>query len=323
MSRMKALRIHQHGPIDRLAIEHVDPAPLGADDVRVRVEAAAINPSDLASALGAFPGSPLPRILGRDFAGTVIEGPDDLLGLAVWGSGGDLGISRDGTHAESVVLPRAAIAKRPSNLSAEQAAAVGVPFVTAWSALEVAGLAEGQAVLVSGATGAVGSAAIQLARARGARAIALVRDEASKARVPAEDGVAIAHPSDLAEVTRASTAGRGCDVALNGVGAALFDTLLGALADGGKMVTYAAAAGREVTLDLFAHYRRRIAFLPVNSVVLDVTRGAEVFRALTPLFESGALRPPEVHARFALDDARAAYAATKAGEGKVVLVPSR
>ncbi len=181
---MRALRIRRHGPLEGLApedlaVEEVAPPPLGEGQVRVRVEAAAVNPSDVVSARGAFPGSPLPRILGRDFAGTVVEGPADLVGSPVWGSGGDLGISRDGTHAESVVLPRAAVARWPANLSAEQAAAVGVPFVTAWSALESAGLVAGETVLVSGATGAVGSAALQLARARGARSIALVRDAAS------------------------------------------------------------------------------------------------------------------------------------------------
>ncbi len=81
----------------------------------------------------------------------MIDGPPEMVGARVWGSGGDLGISRDGTHAESIVIPRAAVAVRPTNLTAEQAAAVGVPYVTAWAALDLAGVRAGETVLVAGA----------------------------------------------------------------------------------------------------------------------------------------------------------------------------
>src|SRR5690606_28708669 len=112
-----------------------------------------------------------------DFAGRVVEGPAEWVGADVWGSGGDLGIARDGTHAEQIVLPAEGVARRPANLTAEEAAAAGVPFTTAWHALVAVGkLAEGEWVIVSGAAGAVGSAAIDIALARDARVIALVRD---------------------------------------------------------------------------------------------------------------------------------------------------
>jgi len=166
--------------IANLRVRDVNEPGLGADDVRVAIEAAAINPSDLASAKGAFLGAPLPRILGRDFAGTVIDGPPELVGARVWGSGGDLGISRDGTHAESIVIPRAAVAVRPTNLTAEQAAAVGVPYVTAWAALDLAGVRAGETVLVAGAAGAVGTAAIQLAHVRGAHVVAVTHNNAAE-----------------------------------------------------------------------------------------------------------------------------------------------
>lgn len=314
---MKALQIDTHGPITNLRVRDVNEPALGPDNVRIAIEAAAINPSDLGSAQGAFLGAPLPRILGRDFAGTVVEGPSDLIGTKVWGSGGDLGISRDGTHAESLVVPRAAVARRPEKLAPEQAAAAGVPYVTAWTALELARVSAGETVLVAGAAGAVGSAAMQLARVRGARVIAIVRNTQPIA------GAALVVRADdpaLADRVREVTAGHGCDVALNGVGASLFDPLFAALADGGRMVTYSVASGRTATLDLFAQYRRRIGLFGVNTVVVDVVAAAEIFRALTPLFENGSLRPPEVSATFPLSDAPRAYDAVQRGTRKVVLV---
>src|SRR4051794_10813121 len=127
---MKALRIEQHGSVDQLRAKDLPrPAP-GADEVLVQVFASGVNRSDVLGAQGSFPHSALPRTLGRDFAGRVVEGPPELMGTRVWGSGGDLGITRDGTHAEFVIVPRAAVAPCPKNLSVEQAATAGVPFIT-------------------------------------------------------------------------------------------------------------------------------------------------------------------------------------------------
>ena len=175
---MKALRIERFGaPSDVLKVVEVDPAPTGPDEVRIRVEAGGVNPSDVANVQGRFPITTLPRIVGRDFAGRVVEGPADLIGLPVWGTGGDAGFTRDGTHAEFINVVRGAVSRRPRNLSAEEAAAVGVPFLTAKSALDLARLEAGNWVIVSGAAGAVGNAAVELAKAKGARVIALVKDE--------------------------------------------------------------------------------------------------------------------------------------------------
>ena len=75
------------------------------------VRAAGINPSDVANARGPFPSTTLPRGIGRDFAGEIIEGLAQLVGLKVWGSGGDLGFTRDGTHAEMVDIPVEAVSE--------------------------------------------------------------------------------------------------------------------------------------------------------------------------------------------------------------------
>jgi NADPH:quinone reductase-like Zn-dependent oxidoreductase len=205
------------------------------------------------------------------------------------------------------------------------AAAGGVPFVTAWSALGEAGrLAAGAWVVISGAVGAVGSAAVELAAARGARVVALVRDDVEAARVDRARVAAVARADrgDLGEVVREATAGKGADVALNGVGGVIFRPILDALADGGRMVVYSAAGGREVPLDLFALYRRRLQLAGVNTAALTAADGARILSALAPLFERGAIRPPGRLERYALSAAARAYARVAGGApAKIVLVP--
>jgi NADPH2:quinone reductase len=323
---MQALRIDAYGPITALAPRDIPVPTPGPDDVLVEVHAAAINPSDIVSAEGRFANGRLPRTLGRDFAGRVVKGPTELVGRDVYGSGGDLGIRRDGAHAEYVVLPRDAIAVRPKNLTAEQAAVIGVPFMTAWTGVQAGQLGEGQWLIASGAAGAVGSAATQLAVARGAHVVALVKDAAEASRLVANQVAAIARSdqNDLVSVVRGATGGRGADLALNGVGAAIFQPMLDALAPGGAMVVYSAAGGREVTLDLLSFYHRRLRVLSVDTVADEAVQCARVLTALVPLFESGALAPLTVVERYPLSQAAAAYARVAAGvAGKVVLVPDR
>src|SRR5579864_1598694 len=118
---MKAVYIQKHGAIGDLKVSERPAPSIKPGEVLVQLDAAGINPSDLASVQGRFPHAVLPRIVGRDFSGAVVEGPAELVGSKVWGTGGDLGITRDGTHAEYLALPKQAVARRPGNLSAEQA----------------------------------------------------------------------------------------------------------------------------------------------------------------------------------------------------------
>ena len=322
---MKALVIDRHGPHADLQLRDVPSPRLQPGEVRVEVHAAAVNPSDIGSAEGRFGNARLPRILGRDFAGRVVEGPAEWLGAEVWGTGADLGITRDGTHAEQIVLPAAGVARRPAALSVEQAAAVGVPFTMAWSALVDSGrLAARDWVIVSGAAGAVGSAAIEIGAALGAQLIALVRDEAEAQRVDRTKVAAVAtsERGDLVAATREATGGKGAELALNGVGGVLYQPLLDALADGGRMVVYSAAAGREVTLDLLELYRRRLQLIGASTGVLDAAAGTRMLSALAPLFERGAISPRQPLERYPLSAAARAYARVAGGApAKIVLVP--
>ena len=292
VNAMKAIYIEHHGAIEDLKVSEVPVPSIGSGDVLVKVEASGINPSDVGSVLGKFPTAVLPRIVGRDFAGKVVDGPVDVIGAEVWGSGGDLGISRDGTHAEYVAIPRQAATRRPKNLSMEEASAVGVPFITAFSALVSVGqLKEGEWVIISGAAGSVGQAATQIAHAKGGR------------------------------VVREATNGRGADLALNGVGSSVFGALLEALAVEGRQVVYSAAGGREFPLDLSTLYRNQFAIFGLDTQKFDATRCAGILSNLAPLFESGALTPPKIAGIYNLSQVREAYGRVAAGGGgKVVFV---
>ncbi len=322
---MQALQIKEYAPLSDLRASDIAAPTLAAGNVRVSIQAAALNPSDVASAQGRFPNAPLPRTLGRDFAGRVVEGPANLVGKDVWGSGGDLGISRDGTHAEQIVIPESAISVRPANISVDDAAAVGVPFVTAWSALVDAGrLHADEWVIVSGAAGAVGSAAIEIATARGAKVVALVLDAREAALIDRGKVAAIARSdqNDLADVVRAATHGHGANVALNGVGAVIFDPMREAMATDGRMIIYSVVGGREVKLDLFALYRSQHQLIGINTAFVDASASANILTELRPLFEQELIRPLPIAQRYRLSDAAVAYERVAAGTpGKVVLIP--
>ena len=131
MQRLRVLR--QATSLDDLELvpEPVGTLPRGADDLLIDVRYAGVNPSDVAAMMGRMPQAVFPRTPGRDWAGVVLEGPADLVGQEVFGSGGDLGITRDGSHGARLVVPRAAAVPKPPGLSLAEAGALGVPFVTA------------------------------------------------------------------------------------------------------------------------------------------------------------------------------------------------
>ncbi len=127
---MRVLKFEKAGFLDELSIRELPiPTPI-AGEVLVQVKAAAVNPSDVKNVLGKMHETTLPRIPGRDFAGVVVGGSDELSGQSVFGSGGNLGFGRDGSHAEFVAVPASAVLPMPRNLSFEQAAGIGVAYVT-------------------------------------------------------------------------------------------------------------------------------------------------------------------------------------------------
>jgi len=317
MTDMQALRFERYGDPSILEIRTLPIPEPGPGEALVRVEAAAINPSDVKIVSGVF-NAALPRTPGRDFAGIVVKGAG-WEGRKVWGSGAGFGFARDGAHADYVLMPITGLAERPAGLTPEQASAVGAPHVAAWSALIDAGrLTAGDVVLVTGALGAVGRAATQIARWKGARVIG-----ADRMAGPSEADLLLdLGTEDLVAGVKAATDGMGVDLALDAVGGPLFEPVLRSLRIGGRQVAITSTVTPRVEFDLTDFYHNKLELIGVDTAKLGVADIAAILEALRPGFDSGALKPPAVRV-WPLADAVQAYRAVAAGDvsAKQILVP--
>jgi NADPH:quinone reductase-like Zn-dependent oxidoreductase len=326
---MRALRFQEFGSFDKLKVETLpDPKP-NAGEVVVRVHAASVNPSDAKNVLGRMEGTKLPRTPGRDFAGVVIDGPKDMIGEEVWGTGGDLGFERDGTHAELILLPANGVRRKPKNLSFEEAAAAGVNFVTAWIGLiQTAKFQSGETALITGAAGGVGSAVAQIANWKGGRTIGVDRAAISTERQQEYkiDRFIVADASEnyksMIDQAAEFTGGKGANVAYDCVGGPLFEPSLRTLGQKGRQVNITSLGDRRVCFDLLDFYHRRLSLFGVDSRAYDSEACAAILEQLTPGFEQGALKPVPITKRFTLDEAPQIYAQVNEGKihGKAVLV---
>jgi NADPH:quinone reductase-like Zn-dependent oxidoreductase len=325
---MKNIRVlEKNKDIESLALQlDTQSVPaFGEGECLVEVASAAVNPSDVKAVLGFMPHAVWPRTPGRDFAGRVVDGPAALVGKAVWGSGGELGIRRDGTHARYLVLPAHSVREKPANLTMDEAGAVGVPFVTAYEGLRRAGGAKPRdVVLVLGANGKVGQAAIQLATMAGATVIGVKRDgEPYIGHANGEVLMIDASSSKLDEVVRDVTNGHGADIVYNTVGSPYFERANHAMAVCGTQI-YISTIERPVPFDIFTFYRGQHTYVGIDTLALDVHKGAAIFDELRPAFERGTLKPFPIDDDyvFALDDAARAYQAVYRGAThRVVLKP--
>jgi NADPH2:quinone reductase len=321
---MKAVRFTRHGKPDVLTIEDVADLSPGESEAVVRVEAASINPSDVKNVQGAMEQTTLPRTPGRDFAGIVEAGPAEWIGVPVWGTGGDSGFTRDGSHADYILVPAASLRRKPERLDFDQAASVGVNFITAWKGLvDGAGLRQGETVLIIAASGGVGNAGVQIARRIGARIIGTDRRQPRPGAAIAEAGLSlVADTADIPAAVRDATGGRGADVVLDCVGGVMFRHALDCLAPRGRLVEMSVTGAREVTFNLADFYHNESRLIGIDTLKWGQTDSAEVLEKLRPGFESGDYRPAPIARRFALADAVAAYQAVADGErGRVVLRP--
>ena len=322
---MRALRFAKTGSLEFLSVANVPvPVPAGSD-LLVKVEAAAVNPSDPKNVLGRMHETTLPRTPGRDFAGVVVKGPANWIGRGVFGSGGDLGFGRDGSHAEFLVVPQEAAVTMPRGLTFAQAAAIGLPYLTASAAIvHGAQLRGGETVLILGTNGAVGSAASRLARRIGARIIGVVRKKADLARaasLPVDAWVDL-ESTDLATGCRALTSGNGADVVFDTVGGTLFEACLDAMARRGRQVSIASAGTPRVTFNLADFYHKESRLIGVDSLKWGFPETAQILRDLVPAFESKELPAPEVQVE-ALERGPEIYRLIDGGSarGKIVLSP--
>ncbi len=319
---MRAARFKEFGPVEVLDVVDLPEPARHAGTAVIRVEAASVNPSDVKNVSGAMAQTTLPRVPGRDYAGVVETGPADWVGARVWSTGGDVGFTRDGTHAERIAVPAASLSRMPDRLSFEEAASVGVNFVTAWCGLvEAAGLHEGETLLVIGAGGGVGGAAVQIARRLGTAVI-------GSARVPPPEGAAILDgagrllidPADLPGALREAAGGRGADVVFDTVGGAMVRTALACLAQGGRLIEISAAGQREARFDLADFYHNESRLFGVDTLKRDAVAASRILDSLSPGFASGDYRPAPIAAVLPLGRVAEAYRMVAGGaRGRVVL----
>ncbi|MVT70348.1 zinc-binding dehydrogenase [Bradyrhizobium pachyrhizi] len=297
----------------------------GDNDVLIEVKAAAVNPSDVKAATGLMPYAVFPRTSGRDYAGVVIDGPAEFIGREVFGSSGDLGIRRDGTHATHLAVERDAVVEKPAGISWDEAAGIGVPFVTAMEGLRRAGLPKaGESVLVMGVNGKVGQAAVQIASWRGASVIGVVRkSEPYEGHSNSPVEVIDASTTDVAARVRELTGGKGADIVYNTVGDPYFQAAHKSLALRGRQILIA-AVDRIVQFNILEFYRGQHTYVGIDTLALSSVASGEVLRELAPGFAGGHLKPFPIKpsAIYPLEQAKAAFVAVAgSSRDRVILRP--
>lgn len=253
---MKAVLIREFGPVEALRVEEVPDPELAPGHVSIDVQATAANFVDLLVVSGTYQFLPeRPFVPGKLPAGIVTAVADDVTGVRV----GDrvLTLAEQGGYAQKAVVKAADCFRIPDSLPFVQAAGMALAYDTAWFALCDRGRAQaGDTVLVLGASGGVGLAAVQLAKAYGLKVIAGVSSEA-KARVVLDAGadawidLSRENPRDsIREQVHALTDGKGADIVLDPLGGDFFDGAIRAVAWCGRLVVIGFAAGRIPTLKM-------------------------------------------------------------------------
>lgn len=347
MTTMNAVVLREHGGPEVLRRERVERPEPGPGEVRVAVKAVAVNHLDVWVRRGG-PAFRLdfPHRLGADITGVIDAfGPgagDDGLapgdrvvvnpGISCGRcraclSGDDnlcpryriLGENTQGGYAEHVVVPRQNLAPFPGALSFEDAAAVILPFLTAWQMLvRKAAVRPGEVVLVHGAGSGVGVAAVQICKLWGARVIATAStgDKLARARALGADETINYREADFVAEVRGLTGKRGVDVVFEHVGGETFARSIKATRNGGRIVTCGATSGFTPAIDL-----RHVFFRQIQ--ILGSTMGSkgDLFEVLAHV-AAGRLRPV-VHQVMPLAAAAEAHRILEARQafGKIVLTP--
>src|SRR5712672_1629775 len=298
-----------------------------ANEMLIEIAAAAVNPSDVKAATGLMAYAVFPRTPGRDYAGIVIDGPAGSVGREVFGSSGDLGIRRDGTHATHLAVEAEAVVDKPNNVSWEEAAGIGVPFVTAMEGFRRAGMPKrGETVLVMGVNGKVGQAAVQIATWNEARVIGVVRkNEPYEGHANSRVDVIDASATDVATRVRELTNGKGADIVFNTVGDPYFQAAHQSLALRGRQILIAAIE-RIVQFNILEFYRGQHTYVGVDTLGLSSVATGAVLKELVPGFASGHLKPFPILPRaiYSLENAKSAFVAVAgSSRDRVILHPAQ
>jgi NADPH:quinone reductase-like Zn-dependent oxidoreductase len=322
---VKAIRIHEDGGPEVLALDEVpDPAP-AAGEVLIRLRAASLNHLDLWLRQG-LPSVPKPRILGADGAGEVAalgegvngfaEGDRVVLNPGLEDGAHIVGEHMDGTHAELIAIPADYVHPIPESLSFEEAAAFPLVFATAYRMLATrAQLQAGEWVLVWGIGAGVATASLAIAKALGANVLATSTsdEKLERARGLGADAV-VRSDDDVVAAAREASGGPGVDVVVEHVGEATWKSSLQAVRPGGRITVCGATSGPNPPAMLHRIFWKQLS-------ILGSTMGTrEDFAAVLDLVATGRVKPI-VDRTFPLAEAAAAHEYLESGRqvGKVVL----
>lgn len=326
---MRAVYIKSYGGPENLEVREVpDPPKPGGTEVLVRVKAAALNRADLLQRRGLYraPDGFSQEIPGMEFAGEVAETGQDVHGFAP----GDrvFGITAGGAQAEFLLTDASLLARVPDNLDFIETAAIPEVFITAHDAIFTqAGLKEGETLLIHAVGSGVGLAALQLAKARGARVFGTSRTtgklgEARKLGL--DDAILTGEEANFSQIVMEKTGGRGVDVILDLVGAAYFGQNLASLAFKGRLMLVGLTAGSKAEFEMGTALQKR---LKITGTVLrgrSTEEKAEATRAfideVLPLIADGTIKP-NIAKVFSYENAGRAHEYLESNEsfGKVVL----
>ena len=320
---MKAIRVQEWGGPEVLRLEEVpDPEP-GAGQVLVRIRAAGVNPVDTYIRSGVYARKPnLPYTPGSDGAGTVAAVGAGVTRVRA-GQRVDVAGSLTGTYAELALCGEAQVHPLADRVSFEQGAGINTPYATAYRALFWRAHAlPGETVLVHGATGGVGTAGVQIARAHGMTVIGTGGTERGRAMVR-EQGAHLAldhHASDYLEQLMELTGGRGVDVILEMLSNVNLGKDLTVLAQGGRVVVIGSRGTVEINpRDAMARDAAILGMILMNGNEKELS---SIHAALVAGLETGALNPVVGEALPLADAPRAHQRVMEPGaQGKIVLVP--
>jgi NADPH:quinone reductase len=303
---MRAVVLESHGGPEVLTIREVpDPAP-GPEEVVVEVVATALNRADLLQRLGRYPGPPMPQeIPGMELAGRVVAAGERA---RAWSVGAEvMGIVGGGAYAERIAVHERQLLPVPTSVGVADAAAIPEVWITAWDALVVqGGLTSGRVALVHAGASGVGSAAIQVARAIGARVVVTASTgKVAACRDLGADAVVDYTSDDFVAAAKEATGGAGVDVVLDVIGGDYLTRNLDALRVGGTIVQVGVMGDAMATFPLGLLLPKRATLVgtvlrarPLEEKIAVTQRfGREVW----PLFDAGRARPV-IDRRFALDD---------------------
>ena len=297
---MQAVVIHETGDPDVLRLEEVDRPEPGQGELLIKAHAASINPIDTKYRRGIAEAS-LPKVLGNDVAGIVEASRSDDF------AEGDqvFGLSASGAYAEYSTTPAALAARKPTDVTFVEAAAIPVAGLTAWQALlDVGGLESGQTALVAGAAGGVGHFAVQFAKLAGARVIGTGSGRN-------RDFVSALGADDYVDYTRQDVAEavNDVDLAFDTVGGETTGSLVGAIREGGMLVTIAGAPPEEAA-----------GARGIRAERLVMSPSADQMAQIAQLISDGDVRV-EIAEAIPFSDVRRAHALSEGGHvrGKLVL----